>query len=135
MDKPIWQSKIVKAERGYGINILLDRAYAESMIKTILNQERQNNMNKVGSSRLETFGIKCLTPYTFYKNTALISSVDLGSDGRWISAESSTIETLLDGSANKIEYHDHNLDSANDVLALMSIFGLWVDYSEIFRDL
>jgi hypothetical protein len=126
--KVLWQpTQFVKSE----FIILLDKAFAEEMMRRKISSETQRNMNKVGKMELEEAGIHWLEPYLFYEDTAFVQQVYMGQNGKWLSASIEEMKHAPNDQA--VKYYTHNIDSSREAIALMRTFNKWIEYSHLVK--
>ncbi len=127
----IWQPQNLY-QPGYNFEILLNPEFARQMYESELTRENYQEMQDLPKKLL---GFEKPEPYIFRGNTCLVSQINLDAGaGRWLNLEATPdTKPKFDKS---VKYSTHNFDTAcsSDVLTLMSLFDLWVEYSELIRE-
>ena len=129
----IWQPQYLYQE-GHGFGILLNPEFAEEMFNAELSREKYRRMQELPK---ELMGFQNHEPYIFHENTCFIRQINLNAgDGKWLSLDDACGGSKPD--FNKpIKYSTHNFDyrtTSSDVVKLMGLFDLWVEYSALLKE-
>lgn len=126
-DKILWQPQNIwpnhETTNPYNFSILLDWEFANKMMSTKIPEERQENFSKAIGERF-----RYSFPLNFYENTALLESINIGENGRWLNAEKYSLENIKEGKNENLIYHSHNITTSISQNTLMSIFECWAKY-------
>ena len=129
----VWQPQALY-QPCYDFGILLNSEFAEKMFNSELSKEKYQRIQELPK---ELMDFKNPEPYIFHNNTCFLRQINLNAgDGKLLSLDDAC------GGAKPnfdkpIRYSTHNLDykaSSLDVLTLMGLFDLWVEYSELLRE-
>lgn len=133
IEKIIWQPSFCQGKNDFKIS--LDLNFARKMITAPIPIKNQENLNRMVNERLEEWKLACMDPYHFYKDTAFVDEIHIGGNGRWLATDHPSKQSLLrkDKYQERFEYYSHNIDTSFDAIALLSLFDIWVQYSEILK--
>ena len=133
MNNPIIWQPLHLYEPGHSFAILLDPKFAETMLNSKLSIEKYKRIQELPQ---ELMGIKISEPYRFHKDTCFLRQINLNAgDGKWLSLDEVCAGTEPNFN-NPIKYSTHNFDyrtTSSDVVTLMRLFDLWVEYSNVLR--
>jgi hypothetical protein len=128
----LWQPQALY-QPGHSFSILLHHEFAREMYDSALSVEKYTRMQSLPK---ELMRFSASEPYIFLKNTCLISQINCdGGEGRWLS-----LDDALGGAEpdfrKSLSYSTHNLERAtsSDVVTLMGLFDLWVEYSGLLKE-
>ena len=132
-NKIIWQPQAIY-QSGYDFGILLNSEFAEEMFNSELSREKYQRMQELPKKLM---GFRNPEPYIFHQNTCFLRQINLNAgDGKWLSLDDAC--GGLKPNFNKlIKYSTHNFDyktSSSNVMTLMGLFDLWVEYSELLKE-
>jgi hypothetical protein len=132
MDKIIWQPEFFLE---HDFKIYLDSEFARTMIQSSISFDRQQRMNVIGNDELQRRGINWKDPFHFHQDSCFIDQFYIGRNGVWLATDYHSRDSLMSFNAfvKPIEYHSHNVDTAQEKIALMRLVDIWVKYSEILR--
>lgn len=102
-------------------SVYLDGDFARETLQ--LDEEYRDSMNSLGEKILEDYSFLQKEPYRFGKNGMLVTSIHLGNNGKWIATTDSI-------DSDYIQYDSHNIDTAEETVALQELFGRWVKSAE-----
>ncbi len=118
----IWQPCSIY-QPGYSFGILLDKEFAKEMFNSKLSPENYQRMQCLPK---ELMGFTNPEPYRFHGDTCFVRQINLHvGDGKFLS-----LENACGGAKPNFDYRT----SSSDVLTLMGLFDLWVEFSECIRD-
>jgi len=133
INKLIWQPQSIY-QQGHSFGILLDPEFAKEMFNSELSSERYKQMQNLPKKLM---GFTKPEPYIFHEGTCFIRQINLDpGNGRWLSLEDAC-GGAKPNFEKPIKYLTHNFDyrtTSSDVLTLMGLFDLWVEYSEYLKD-
>jgi len=126
-ERIIWQP--IQIHQPYpDFDILLDGDFARDMGRARISQEKRDTMNLLGTEVLKRLKYPGLSPYIFWRESALIDQINLdGGRGTWLEREDGW---QIPDYSKPLKYKTHNMDTSSDTLGLLSLFDLWVYYSE-----
>ena len=120
----------------HDFEILLNRQFAGEMLETRLSTKDQNRMNELGSDVTRRLKYPGSHPYIFHKSTAFVSQITLnGTRGTWLESENIFGKAPDSSKEKPIRYTTHNSDSLFDISGLLSLFDLWISYSDTLKEL
>ncbi|MBU2104807.1 MAG: hypothetical protein KKF67_03470 [Nanoarchaeota archaeon] len=129
----IWQPQKLY-QPGYDFEILLNSEFAEEMFNSKLSKEKYQRMQKLPK---ELMGFQNHEPYIFHENTCFIRRINLNAgNGKWLSLDDACGGAKPDF-AKPLKYSTRNFDyrtSYSDVVTLMGLFDLWVEYSGLLKE-
>jgi hypothetical protein len=129
--KLIWQPYSVY-QPSYDFGILLDPAFAHEMFSAKLSPENRQRIQEFANEQIKERGYNPREPYYFHENTCLVRQFNIdGSAGKWLEIEDQ--HGREPDFEDIIKYSSHNLDCPHDAYALMMLFDLWVEYSQIIK--
>ena len=129
----IWQPQTIY-QPGYGFGIVLNSEFAEEMFNSELSRKKYQKMQGLPK---ELMGFRDPEPYIFHENTCFLRQINLNAgDGKWLSLDD-TCGGAKPNFNKPVKYSTHNFDyrpSASDVLTMMGLFDLWVEYSDLLKE-
>ena len=129
-EKVIWMPQSL-INQGYDFKVLLDRDFAKEMLSTKITSGKARNFNET-ADRLKLLGFN-KSPFLFYEDTAFVSQINSGTDGRWLATSGTSGKNPLGVFKGPIEYYSHNMDSSVDLYMAMRLMDFWVDYSDVLK--
>jgi len=134
MERTIWTPHFC-SEKDF--KVYLDSGFAKEVMQSKIPNEMQKGMNELGNEELKRLGVNWLNPYEFYEDSCFVTQFNIGQNGVWLAVNHQTIDSLLEGSGSSkiIEYDSHNVDYSRDAYVLLVLFGKWVEYTDVLRDI
>lgn len=84
--------------------------------------------NEMGANLIKSvLGWRNPSPYQFVEGSLLLAQCGLGNEGRWLSADTRRFNHRK---GELLEYVGHNIDSAHQAYALMSLMSLWASHAD-----
>ena len=132
MEETIWTPRLY-GKYNFGIN--LDKDFARKIIQSRISTARQTWINELANNELKRLRTNWLDPYTFHKDSCLITQCYIGQNGVGLSLEYQIIDNLLKDKiySKVIEYNSHNVDTPSQAYVLMNLFDKWVEYADAFK--
>ena len=120
--------------KGNEFGILVQNEYAKKLVNQIIKPESQKKLNELAYNDLSKKGLENITPYTFYKDTALVIGFYLGREGRWLTCDDTLGKNPLERYVDKpLKYSSHNIDYKEDAHMLLSLVDMWTYYAEYMK--
>ena len=133
MNKIVWQP-IHLYQPSFDFAVYLDRKFAEEMLSSKIQQERQENLNKLAIELVKRFGLNYTSPLSFYEDSCLVTQFYIGRNGTWLAIESFSEKDLINKNNKKlVEYHSHNVESSLEAYTLMALFDQWIEYADVLK--
>ena len=133
-DRVIWQPLSIY-QPGFSFDILLDTEFAKETFDLKLSRKNRESVQQL-PGRLMNF--EKPEPYIFHKDTYFITQINLNAgDGKWLSLDKALMGRDPDFD-DPIKYSTHNFDyrtTSADVLVLMGLFDMWVEYFETMKNI
>ena len=132
MEETIWTPRLY-GKYNFGIN--LDKDFARKIIQSRISTARQTWINELANNELKRLRTNWLDPYTFHKDSCLITQCYIGQNGVGLYIEYQIIDNLLKDKiySKVIEYNSHNVDTPSQAYVLMNLFDKWVEYADAFK--
>lgn len=132
-NKILWQP-VGLYQPGFDFSVLLDRDLASLMLEIELSPAKKDGMNRLGCETLGRLNYANHSPFEFFGNSCFVTQISLGRVGIWLAVDRTNGRNPLEIYKNDpIIYSSHNSDTSRDANALMSLFDLWIEYSDILR--
>ncbi len=132
MDKLLWTPDLY-GTCDFGIH--LNRDFAREMILSKILPEKQKRINELASEELKRLGISWISPYAFHQDSGFINRFYIGQDARLTANHQDIIDILQNKEPDKktIIYNSYNVDNQSQAYALIKLFNMWIDFSDVIR--
>lgn len=124
MNRVVWQPSFTGSRE---FQVLLDEDFAEEVRYLDVPEDYgslegyKESLQDLGDDILEREDQMHRRPYNFEQDSALITGIQIGSNGTWLS------KSRHSNSRNALTYDSHNADTSYEQMILQDLFGEWAE--------